>query len=91
LAKGEARLMILSEFQLLPEHEQVVLLYKSGIYIGKRKFHKTTSLLFQLEGFYVEVHYSKYRRKIAGILSSDSTVLLEPYLSQIPIEDFVIR
>ncbi len=82
--------MKLSEFQLLTEHEQVIRLYKHGVYIGKRKYQKFTALLFQLEGFYVEIKYLKYRRKIASIKSSDSTVLLDPYLNQIRLEDFVI-
>ncbi|MFL5810433.1 MAG: hypothetical protein ACJ749_12990 [Flavisolibacter sp.] len=74
------------EFEQLPVVEQVGLLYKHGVYIGKRKERNRTLILFQLEGFYVEVFYTKYRHHIASLRCSDSTMLLDPYLEQIDVE-----
>ena len=81
--------MTLFEFQLLPETEQVSILYECGVYIGKRKEKKRSTLLFQLDSFYVEVYYSSYRRYISRLHCSQSTVLLDPYLEQIDVEYLV--
>ncbi|HWJ89863.1 MAG TPA: hypothetical protein VNR87_02060 [Flavisolibacter sp.] len=77
------------EFEQLPLQEQVALLYTNGVYIGKRKERNRTVLLFQLEGFYVEVFYAKYRHHISSVRCSDSVVLLDPYLEQIDVEYLV--
>ena len=81
--------MTLVEFQLLPTKDQVSILYKQGVYIGKRKQGHLTILLYQIESFYVEVIYRMYRRYIAKIKCSDSTVVLDPYLEQIDVEHLV--
>jgi trehalose/maltose hydrolase-like predicted phosphorylase len=78
-----------TEFEQLPMQQQVSLLYTGGVYIGKRKHCDLTLILFQLEGFYVEVCYAKYRHDISWLQCSDSTVLLDPYLEQIDVEYLV--
>jgi len=77
--------MDVKEFQSLPEDEQVWILYEQGVYIGK-KYGKYISLLYQLEGFYVEIFYRSYRKHIYRMVYSDSTTILDPYLEQISIE-----
>lgn len=81
--------MTLFEFQLLSEGEQITALYQQGAYIGKRKEEKRTVLLYQLESFYVEVHYRSYRRYVYKIRCSGSTSILDPYLEQIDVEYLV--
>jgi hypothetical protein len=82
--------MTLSEFEELPQGEQIASLYREGVYIGKRKTAKFSKLLYQLESFYVEVTYSSYRRSIYRIRITDSTTVLEPYLEQINVEYLVL-
>lgn len=81
--------MKMNEFQLLSQQEQITILYRQGIYIGKKMTGKFTKMLYQLECFYVEIIYSSYRRTIQKIIYSDSTAILDPYLDQIPIEYLV--
>jgi len=81
--------MRLFEFKLLSEREQLDILHAEGTYIGKRKEGKTSILLYQLEGFYVEIFYQKHRSQIQSIRSFTSTIPLEPYLNQIDITESV--
>ncbi len=81
--------MTLEEFKLLTQDEQVRLLYEDGVYIGKRKLERTAVLLYQLEGFYAEVYYYKYRCLIASIRCFAETDRLDPYLAQIKVKHLV--
>lgn len=81
--------MTLKEFLLLTQDDQVRLLYLNGVYIGKRKLGKTIVVLYQLEGFYAEVYYQKYRRLIECFSCFADTARLEPYLAQINVEYLV--
>jgi hypothetical protein len=81
--------MTLFDFKSLEYDKQVELLYKEGVYVGKRKASSQTIILFQLYGFYVEVFYSKYRRLIHHINYAESTKILDPYLDQIDVEEVV--
>ena len=78
--------MTLLEFQLLNTREQISILYKHGVYIGKRKQAHLTILLYQVESFYIEVVYQMYRRYVAKIKCTESTAVLDPYLEQIDVE-----
>jgi hypothetical protein len=77
------------DFQLLPEQDQIEILYQFGVYIGKLKEEFSIVLLYQLESFYVEVYYRKYRSCVKYLHCFDSTELLEPYLEQIDVENLV--
>ena len=79
--------MTMYDFQLLQEQEQIDLLYKNGMFIGKRKEGCCIILLYQYESFYVEVVYRKYRRHVKQLHCSDSTELLDPYLEQIDVKN----
>ncbi|RYY89609.1 MAG: hypothetical protein EOO15_05750 [Chitinophagaceae bacterium] len=66
--------------------EQLDLLYLQGAFIGKRKKGAQTCVLYQLEGFYVEVVYRLYRRIPDRLNCFRSTSLLDPYLELIDVE-----
>lgn len=74
------------EFQSMQDSEKIAQLYRNGVYIGKRRCSSEVVLLYQLDSFYVEVYYSKYRSVIDRLQTFRSTVHLDPYLDQIPIE-----
>jgi hypothetical protein len=78
-----------AEFIKLTEREKENLLYKSGVYIGKRKTLDHSIILFQLEGFYVEVFYSKYRHQVAYMHISSDPEILDPYLQQLDVEELI--
>lgn len=79
--------MTLFNFNLLTNSEQVAKLYTEATYIGKRKIDCITVVLYQLESFYVEIYYKKYRQTIKSIQCFTSTDQLEPYLKEINIEE----
>jgi hypothetical protein len=81
--------MTLDEFTLLQDKEKISLLYENGVYIGKRKLANTAVILYQLEGFYAEVFYRKYRRYIESIYCFEDTERLDPYLLEIDVEHLV--
>jgi hypothetical protein len=81
--------MTLLEFKIKNTRNQISILYKQGVYIGKRKQGNLTVLLYQVDSFYVEVVYRLYRRYIAKIRCSGSTKMLDPYLEQIDVEYLV--
>jgi len=81
--------MRMSEFELLADKDQLALLYKHGVYIGKRKAGGSVKLLFQLDSFYVEIDYVSYRLEISKMLCTDSTDILDHYLGQIQVEYLV--
>ena len=81
--------MMLKDFKLLPQSDQVDLIYRHGVYIGKRKEEELIILLYQVEGFYVEVVYKRYRHKVISMRCSSSTSLIDPYLEQIDVEHLV--
>lgn len=77
----------LKEYTDLPEEQQFDILHRDGVYVGKRKAGKQTVVLFQLYGFYVEVHYKQYRKQIDHTVATDDAGILHPYLEQITIRD----
>ncbi|HEX2536539.1 MAG TPA: hypothetical protein VHK69_22505 [Chitinophagaceae bacterium] len=78
--------MMLTDFERLPETEQLDVLYEKGVYIGKRKSGKRNVLLYQLDSYYVEIVYLVHRCHVIQVRCSASTDLLDPYLEQIEIE-----
>lgn len=81
--------MRMSDFKDLPLEKQLTILYQQGIYIGKSKKGELTTLLFQLEYFYIEITYTLYRSSICKMHYTESTSILDPYLEQIQVEYLV--
>ena len=81
--------MTIQEFSDLPDERKARILHESGSYIGKRKLAATAVVLYQVEGFYVEVYYYEYRRVIECYSCFSGTARLEPYLAQINVAHLV--
>lgn len=81
--------MMLDNFTRLTNEEKTALLYDHGVYVGKRKIGITRVVLYQLEGFYAEVYYRRYRRDIEKIVCFATTARLDPYLMEIHVEHLV--
>lgn len=80
-----------SSFCMLKDSEQLDVLYEEGVYIDKRKVGTTSIVLYQLNGFYVEVCYYKYRQLIAWVRCSESIRILDPYLDKMDIAELVVN
>ena len=81
--------MSFDEFRVLDKNEQIDLLYKDGIYIGKRKEGRLIVVLYQLDSFYIKIFYQKYRCYVSRLYCFTSTTLLNPYLDQVNVEGMV--
>ncbi len=71
--------MDIQSFLRLNKKMQSELLYNDAIYISKRKSKSLTALLYQLDFFYVEIFYSKYRYNIISIKCFTNTDILDAY------------
>ena len=81
--------MMLFEFQMLPDARKIALLYEEGVYIGKRRVNNNIALLYQLEGYYVEVIYKSYRKHIKRINCFQTTAPLDPYIENMAVKHLV--
>jgi hypothetical protein len=75
----------LAEYLELEEEQQFEILHRDAVYIGKRKADKQRVVLFQLYGFYVEVHYKHYRKQVERTVVTDNTDILQHYIDQVNI------
>jgi len=77
--------MTASEFNIVSFEEQKATLLHQGVYLAYRHSSEHTVLLFQLEGFYVELYYHKKNEASLQIQTFTMVDALEPYLLQIEI------
>jgi hypothetical protein len=81
--------MTMYEFRILGDQEQLDIIHGQGVYIGKRKAKDLVSVLYQVESFYVELFYKRYRYFISHSRCSSSVTIAEPYLEQIDLAELV--
>jgi len=77
------------EFNKLSLAQQADIVWNCGTFIAERQEENHTIMLYQIEGFYVEVFYSRNKRRIPATRSFTSTYLLQPYLDAIDLKDIV--
>lgn len=65
--------------------DQEDLLWRRGVELAGRKDELFHYLLYQLDGFYLEVKYTMPQGKIKEIICFEDMALIEIYLEQIPI------
>lgn len=85
----EIAVMEFYKFRILDQNQQIDLIYKNGIYIGKLKEGSSTVVLYQLESYYIKIFYQKYRCYVSRIYCFTSTALLDPFIDQISVNDMV--
>lgn len=73
------------EYKALRQDEQTSFLCKAGVSIAERKVGPYLIVLYQVDGFYVEVFYDKHSYQMIKLMSFYNTTLLEPYLTDINI------
>lgn len=81
--------MTLYHFNLLKGPEQWQALWERGIHIGERFSQGHHVLLYQVEGFYVEVYYNMDNNSLHRLRSFKSTDQLTPYLRKISIVELL--
>jgi hypothetical protein len=80
--------MTVIDFENLSRTEQIDCLQQDGVHIGKRTQEGKVVVLLQLNTFYVEVYYKKYRKKIERLKVTSSTSILKDYLDQVKLDNF---
>lgn len=81
--------MTLHQFNRLSEDKQRETLINDGILLAKRSYVQYNIALFQVEGFYIEVWYTKQGLDIGLVRGFSSTDELDPYLDEININELV--
>jgi len=78
--------MTLYQFNLMEKDDQANTLWELGVHIAEREEEVYKFILYQIEGFYVEVWYHKECNEIRKLRSFASVNQLDPYLSKIKIK-----
>lgn len=78
--------MTIYEYYQLSRREQLDLLYSEGVFLLKRREGDRIFLLYQLDSFYIEIAYKKYRSVIQKMKCFHSIDLLAPYMEEIDVE-----
>jgi hypothetical protein len=73
------------EYKALRQDEQTSFLCKAGVSIAERHVGPYLIVLYQVDGFYVEVFYDKQSYQMMKLMSFYNTALLEPYLNDIDV------
>ena len=77
--------MILNVFNTLPKKAQQELLLAEGTFLAERADGPFRIMLYQLDNFYVEVHFFNLYNKVAFFSAFDTMDALEPYLENIDV------
>ena len=79
--------MTLYQFKMLDEMEQAETLWNKGVHIGERFDEEHNIILYQIDGFYVEVFYHREDNDIIKFRTFSSTEQLESYIGKIDISN----
>jgi hypothetical protein len=74
--------MTVNEFNRMDEEDQLKAVW-DGVFIADRDDEEHAILLYQIDGFYVEVYYHKKYFEVRKLRWFSSTNYLEPYLEKI--------
>jgi len=77
--------MNFQQFNTLSKEDQQSELLKAGVYLAEREDGPFRIMLYQLDGFYVEVFFFNLYNKVAFLQSFTETDALHPYLSQVDV------
>ena len=77
--------MTLFEFKQLTGDEQRQVTWHKGVHLSTRFHAMHAILLWQIDGFYVEIFYNRLDNSIDKLRSFRSTIQLGPYLNEIDI------
>jgi hypothetical protein len=79
--------MTLQHFRALTQNKQNKKLLTEGVCIADRKTDEVQALLFQIEGFYVEVFFNGEGDEVLFSRSFEGVEDLEPYLEGIDLTE----
>ena len=77
------------EFERFSSVEQIDLLWKCGVHLADRTEGKFLIKLYQIEGFYAEVFYTKNGNRVITLRGFADIIFLDPYLTAIDLKDLI--
>lgn len=78
--------MNITTFNELEDFEQFEVLFDKGVLLLDRSDKKYNYLLYQVEGFYIEIKHALNADAIIGLRTFISTNLLQPFLETMEID-----
>ena len=79
--------MTLRYFKNLPRKQKKIIVLRTGSFLCEKDYGLIRTMLYQVDGFYVEIYFSKFSKDVLWYRSFDSTKNLHPYLQQIDISN----
>jgi hypothetical protein len=79
--------MKVKDFNLLDEVKQAEVLLQHGVLLTERVYKEFQIVLYQVHHFYVEVYFHKTYEMIQGFRGFENMNHLDPYLSNISLND----
>jgi hypothetical protein len=84
--KGKtACFMTLHYFKSLNRKQKKIVVLRTGIFLSEKNYRFFRTMLYQVDGFYVEIFFTRMSKDAFWFRSFDSTNNLQPYLQQIDI------
>jgi hypothetical protein len=84
--KGKtASFMTVHYFKSLTRKQKKIIVLRTGIFLCEKNYGFFRTMLYQVDGFYVEIFFTKFSKDAIWFRSFDSTKNLQPYLQQIDI------
>lgn len=77
--------MTLRNFKSLTPKQKKFVVLRAGTFLSEKKYGLYRKMLYQVDGFYVEVYFTAFSRHPFTYSSFDSIRRLHPYLQQIDI------
>lgn len=78
--------MTFNQFKYLSEEDQEAVLWRKGVELGRCSDTVYHYILYQVDGFYMEVKYKMPQCTVLEIACFDDVNLLQPYLREIDID-----
>jgi len=77
--------MTLIYFKHLTKNQKKTTVLRHGSFLCEKSYGLFRTMLYQVDGFYVEVYFTRFSKEVLWFRSFDSTKNLQPYLQQIDI------
>jgi hypothetical protein len=81
--------MTVPQFKQLSSRQKKITVLRTGSFLCERKSGLLRKMLYQVDGFYVEIFFLRFGREALWYRSFDNTMALQPYLKQIDISSLL--
>lgn len=83
--------MTYQQFDRLSAKEQTDLVWNHAVHLAERQEGRFTVILYQMDGFYIELFYARHDNRRPVVRSFIDTDFLEPYLVHIDVNELLCR